>query len=159
MHWTLLLAVESAEAVAKEGGLFDLDATLPLMALQFLVLVVILNAVFYKPLSKALDERGDYIRTNQNDAKERLAKAQTLAKQYEQELSEARKKSQSVIGAAQTEAKRIGAEEMAKAQQEAKAQREQVQLELDRQKQEALQALEQEVDGLSNQILSKLLGV
>lgn len=159
MHWTLFLAVEAAEAVAKEGGLFDLDATLPLMALQFIVLVVILNAVFYKPLSKVMDERGDYIRSNQNDAKERLAKAESLAKQYDQELSEARKKSQAVIAAAQADAQRIGAEEMAKAQQEAQAQREQAQQELNRQKQEALQALEREVEGLSNQILSKLLGV
>ncbi len=33
MHGTILFAVEEA---AKEGGLFDLDATLPLMAVQFL---------------------------------------------------------------------------------------------------------------------------
>jgi F-type H+-transporting ATPase subunit b len=53
-HWTILLAVETAETAAKEGGLFDFDATLPLMALQFLILVAVLNAVFYKPLTKAM---------------------------------------------------------------------------------------------------------
>ncbi|MBD0363880.1 MAG: F0F1 ATP synthase subunit B', partial [Coleofasciculus sp. C3-bin4] len=62
-HWTILLAVETAEAAAKEGGLFDFDATLPLMAVQFLLLVVLLNAVFYKPLTKAIEDRADYIRT------------------------------------------------------------------------------------------------
>ncbi|MGL5796158.1 MAG: F0F1 ATP synthase subunit B', partial [Waterburya sp.] len=37
--------------------MFDFDATLPLMAVQFLLLTALLNAVFYKPLTKVLDER------------------------------------------------------------------------------------------------------
>ena len=82
MHWTILLAAETA----KQGGLFDLDATLPLMALQFLALAAVLNVIFYKPLSNAIDGRNEYIRANQAEAKERLAKAEHLAKQYEQEL-------------------------------------------------------------------------
>ena len=47
---------------------------------------------------------------------------------------------------------------MASAQHEALAQREAVQKELDAQKQSAMAALEQQVDALSQQILSKLLG-
>lgn len=39
------------------GGLFDLNATLPLMAIQILVLMVVLNSVFYKPVQNILDER------------------------------------------------------------------------------------------------------
>ncbi len=159
MHWTFLLAVEAAEAAPKEGGLFDLNATLPLMALQFLLLVAVLNVFFYKPLGKAIDDRNDYIRSNQADARERLAKADGLAKQYEAELADARKKSQAVINAAKDEASKLAAQEIAKAQQEAQMQREQVQRELDQQKQTALQTLEHQVDGLSDQILAKLLGV
>lgn len=154
MHWTILLAAETAE----RGGLFDLDATLPLMALQFLLLAAILNAIFYKPLSKAIDERTDYVRTNQTEARERLAKAEALAKQYEQELGEARRKSQAIIAAAQADAQKIAAQKLAEAQQEAQAQREQAQRELDQQKQEAMRSLEQQVDALSRQILEKLLG-
>lgn len=159
MHWTILLAVEAAATVEEGGGgLFDLDATLPLMAVQFLLLVAVLNIVFYKPLSKALDDRDAYIRSNQADAKERLSKAQNLAKQYEQELAETRRQSQAIIAAAQADAQKIAAEKIADAQREAQAQREQVQRELDQQRQEALQSLEQQVDTLSSQILEKLLG-
>ena len=157
IHWTILLA---AETVAEEGGggLFDLDATLPLMALQFLVLVVVLNVVFYKPIGKALDERDGYIRTNLTDARERLSKAESLAQQYEQELAETRRQSQAIIVAAQEDAKKIGSEKIAEAQREAQAQREQAQQELEQQKQEAMRSLEQQVDALSRQILEKLLG-
>lgn len=157
-HWTILLAVETAETAAKEGGLFDFDATLPFMALQFLILVVVLNAVFYKPLTKAIDDRDEYIRKNLLEARERLAKAENLRKQYEQELGETRRKSQATIEAAQADAKKIAAEKMAQALQEAQGQREQANQEIEKQKAEAFASLEQQVDSLSRQILEKLLG-
>lgn len=157
-YWITLLAVEAAETVGKEGGLFDIDATLPLMAIQFLILVLILNATFYKPLSKAIDDRDDYIRKNQLEAQERLSKADQLAKQYEQELAAARRQSQTTITDAQAEAQKIAAEKMAQAQKEAQAQREQAAQEIEQQKQEAMASLEQQVDALSRQILEKLLG-
>jgi F-type H+-transporting ATPase subunit b len=157
-HWTILLAVETAEAATKEGGLFDFDATLPMMALQFLILVAVLNAVFYKPLTKAIDERDEYIRKNLLEARERIAKAENLTKQYEQELAETRRKSQATIATAQADAQKIAAQKMAQAQSEAQTQREQAQQEIDQQKAEAFASLEQQVDGLSRQILEKLLG-
>lgn len=102
-HWITLLAVEE---VAKEGGLFDLDATLPLMAIQFLVLALILNATLYKPLGQAIDGRNDYIRNNQLDAQQRLSQAEKLAAEYEQELAGARRQAQAVIAQAQARHKK-----------------------------------------------------
>lgn len=157
IHWTILLAAETASEGGK-GGLFDIDATLPLMAIQFVLLVILLNAVFYKPLGKAIDERDSYIRTNLSDAKERLSKAENLAKQYEQELANTRRKSQAIIAAAEADAEQIAAQQIAAAQREAQLQREDAQQELEKQKQEALQSLEQQVDALSREILEKLLG-
>ncbi|MBW4552304.1 MAG: F0F1 ATP synthase subunit B' [Aphanocapsa sp. GSE-SYN-MK-11-07L] len=138
--------------------MFDFDATLPLMAAQFLLLVAILNQVFYKPLTKSLDDRDNYIRTNNTEAQERLAKAQRLAQQYEQELANTRRQAQSVIATAQAEAQKTAAQELAEVQREVQAQFQQVQQELDQQKQVALQALESQVGTLSRQILTKLLG-
>lgn len=138
--------------------MFDFDATLPVMALQFILLTVILNAVFFKPLSKSIDERDGYIRSKQADAAERLANAEKLAKQYEQALAESRKQAQSTIATAQAEAQAIVAKQLAEAQAEAQQTREQFQRELDSQKQDALAALEGQVDALSQQIIQKLLG-
>ncbi|MBD2143256.1 F0F1 ATP synthase subunit B' [Anabaena sp. FACHB-1250] len=154
-HWITLLAVEE---VAKEGGLFDLDATLPLMAIQFLVLALILNATLYKPLGNAIDGRNEYIRTNNLEAQERLSKAQALAQQYEQELAHSRRQAQAIVAQAQAEAQKIAAQNIAAAQQEAQVQREKAASEIEQQKQQALAALETQVDALSRQILEKLLG-
>jgi F-type H+-transporting ATPase subunit b len=138
--------------------MFDFDATLPFMALQFLLLAALLNVIFYKPLTKVLDDRDNYIRTNTLEARERLAKAERLAQEYEQQLAEARRQSQATIEAAQAEAKEITAQKIAEAQKEAQAQREQAAVEIEQQKQEAMRSLEQRVDALSRQILEKLLG-
>lgn len=152
----MLFAVEAAAEEA--GGLFDLDATLPLMAVQFVLLAIILNAVFYKPLGNAIDERDSYVRSTTADASERLAKAEKLAEEYEQALAGARRQAKQLVEEAQAEAQSMSAQSIAAAQQEAQAQREAAQQELDAQKQSAMAALEQQVDALSQQILSKLLG-
>ncbi|MEO1294591.1 MAG: F0F1 ATP synthase subunit B' [Cyanobacteria bacterium J06636_16] len=155
MIWTLLLAVE--EAAEEGGGLFDLNATLPLMAIQFLILAAVLNAIFYKPLGKAIDERDEYVRNNLVGAKERLAEAEKVAKQYEQELADSRKQGQTIVADAQAEAQAVAAQQLTAAQQDAQALREQAQKELDAQKESAFQTLEQQVEQLSHQMLDKLL--
>lgn len=157
IDWTIFLAVEAAAEEA--GGLFDLDATLPVMAIQFLVLAALLNQIFYKPLGNAIDERSNYIRSNLTEARERLAKAERLAQQYEEELASARKQSQAVIAEARAEAEKMAAQNLAEAQRESFNKRERATQEIDRQKQETLGVLEGQVDQLSRQILDKLLQV
>ena len=95
--WNLFSTVLMAtEAVEHKGGLFDINATLPIMAVQFVVFVALLNVVFFKPLTKAIDDRDDYVREQIVGAKERLEKSEIVVKQYEQELSAARKATQTV---------------------------------------------------------------
>jgi F-type H+-transporting ATPase subunit b len=137
--------------------MFDFDATLPLMAVQFMVLVFLLNAVFYKPLTKVLEDRAEVIRSSQTGAKEGLDKINALTQQYEKELTDSRRQYQAVIGKAQAEAQKTADEKVAAAQAEAIAAREQAKKELDVQKQAALATLETQVDSLSREILDKLL--
>lgn len=157
MNWTLLLAVEAT--VEESGGLFDFDATLPVMAIQFLILAALLNAVFYKPLGKAIDERDGYIRSNLTEAKERLSQSEKLAEQYEQELADSRRQAQSIIADAQAEAQQLANQQIAEAQQEAQARKEEAQKEIEAQKESAFQTLEGQVDQLTHQMLDKLLSV
>ena len=138
--------------------MFDFDATLPLMALQFLLLTALLNAVFYKPLTKVLDEREEYIRNNSSNAKERLAKAENLIAEYQRQIATARKESQAVMDKAQADAREINAQKIAEAQAEVQAQKEAAAQEIQEQKAAAMANLEQQVDSLSSQILSKILG-
>jgi F-type H+-transporting ATPase subunit b len=79
------------------GGLFDFNATLPLMAIQFILLTVVLTFVFYKPVAKVLDDRETFISGNLTTASEKLIKADDLYKQYEEQLKSARVNAQSIV--------------------------------------------------------------
>jgi F-type H+-transporting ATPase subunit b len=137
--------------------MFDFDATLPLMAIQFMLLVVLLNVVFFKPLTKVLEDRAAVIQSSQSGAKEGLEKIQAITAQYEKELADSRRQYQAVLDKAKAEAQKIADDEVAAAQAEAIAQREQAQRELDQQKTAAMATLEQQVDSLSREILNKVL--
>jgi len=84
----------SSSEVSGPGGLFDINATLPLVAIQFLLLMVILNVVLYNPLLTIIEERKEYILTNLSEASKILAEANQLTTQYEQELEDVRKQAQ-----------------------------------------------------------------
>jgi F-type H+-transporting ATPase subunit b len=96
----LSILISSSE-VSGPGGLFDINATLPLVAFQFLLLVVILNIILYNPLLTVIEERKEYILTNLGKASEILAEANQLTKQYEQELASVRKEAQLEIANSQ----------------------------------------------------------
>jgi F-type H+-transporting ATPase subunit b len=84
----------SSSEVNGPGGLFDLNATLPLVAIQFLLLMLILNVILYNPLLTIIEERKEYILTNLSQAAIVLAEANQLTTQYEQELNNVRKEAQ-----------------------------------------------------------------
>jgi len=89
----LSILISSSE-VSGPGGLFDFNATLPLVAIQFLLLMVLLNVILYNPLLTIIEERKEYILTNLSKASELLAEANRLTTQYEQELDSVRKEAQ-----------------------------------------------------------------
>jgi F-type H+-transporting ATPase subunit b len=91
----------SNSEVSGPGGLFDINATLPLVLIQFVLLVIILNIILYTPLLTIIEERKEYILTNLGKASEILAEANKLTKQYEQELANVRKEAQLEITNAQ----------------------------------------------------------
>ena len=160
-QWPLLLATAAAvvEEVEEKGKLFDFDATLPLMAwFKSSFWLLVLNKLFYTPIGKVLDDRDEYIRGGLGNAKARLAEAEALKTQYEKELAETRRESNTVIATAKAEAKKIAAGQITETQQAAQVQREQAQQEIDKQKQSAFTALEPQIEALSRQILTKLLG-
>jgi F-type H+-transporting ATPase subunit b len=137
--------------------MFDFDATLPLMAVQFLLLMVLLNAILFKPLTKVIEDRADLIRSSQTGAKEGIDQINAITAQYEKELADSRRQYQDIIAKAQAEAQKIAGDQVASAQAEAVAQREKAQNELAQQKSAAMASLESQVGALSQEILNKLL--
>merc|ERR1711988_34077 len=130
----------------------DFNATLPLMALQFIPLTVVLTFIFYKPVSKVIDEREAYINGNLTTASEKLIKADELYSQYDEQLKTARANAQAVIAQSEKEAKDVVATEIGQARQDAAKLIEKTNAELESQKTLALQQLDSQVDELSQLI-------
>ena len=153
----LLLSIVEETSSQDQGGLFDFNATLPLMMLQFLILMFILNYLFYKPVTYILDERADYIRNSLTTASAYLLKADELTQEYEKVLANARKQAQNTIRDSQKEAQSIVSFNIQKAQKEAEHLVEEASEQLNTQKEQALKTLEDQVYILSDQIKAKLL--
>jgi F-type H+-transporting ATPase subunit b len=154
MTWLLF-----AEAAVPEGGLFDLDATLPLMALQVVLLTFLLNSLFFRPVGKVVEEREGYISTSRADAKQKLAQVQRLEADLTEQLREARQAAQSAIVEAEQEVDKLYREAIAAAEAEANRTREQARREIESQREAAQSQLMSKVDQLSAQIIQRLLAV
>ena len=140
------------------GGLFDFNATLPLMALQFILLTTVLTFIFYKPVAKVLEDRETYISGNLAEASDKLIKAAELYKQYDEQLKTARVNAQAVIADSEKEAKDIVASELNDARADASKLIAQTNKELEAQKVIALEKLSTQTVELSELIKEKLLG-
>lgn len=155
----LLLAEAGATAGSPEGGLFDLDATLPLMALQVVILTFLLNRLFFRPVGKAVEDREGYIATSRAQAKEQLAQAQRLEADLKEQLKGARLEVQKVILEAEQDSDRLYREALAVAQAEAIASREAARSTIDAQRSEAMSLLKADADQLADLIVDRLLPV
>jgi len=142
---------------ASEGGLFDFDATLPLMAVQVVLLTFILNQLFFKPVGKVVEEREGYVVSSLSEAKKKLAQVKQLEADLKTQLKDARQAAQSVISEAEADSENLFREAMTLATAEANASREQARREIDSQKESALSQIKLDAEKLGNLIVDRLL--
>ncbi len=142
---------------ASEGGLFDFDATLPLMAVQVVLLTFILNTLFFKPVGKVVEEREGYVLSSLAEAKKKLVQVEQLESDLKNQLKEARQAAQSVINEAEVDSENLYKEALALATSEANSSREEARLEIDSQKESALNQLKFDADKLGELIVDRLL--
>ena len=142
---------------ATEGGLFDFDATLPLMAVQVVILTFILNALFFRPVGRVVEEREGYVTTSRAQAKEKLAHVEKLEADLRDQLKEARLAAQQLITEAEQDSDKLYREALALATAEANASREEARREIDSQRDSALSQLKSDADKLGDLIVERLL--
>ncbi|MFM8975748.1 MAG: F0F1 ATP synthase subunit B' [Vulcanococcus sp.] len=142
---------------ATEGGLFDLDATLPLMAVQVVLLTFILNALFFSPVGRVVEEREGYVTTSRAEAKQKLAQAERLEADLKAQLKDARLAAQKLIQEAEQDSDKLHREALAAATADANASREQARREIDAQRESAMSQLKGDADKLGSLIVDRLL--
>ncbi len=139
------------------GGLFDFDATLPLMALQVVLLTFVLNALFFKPVGRVVEEREGYVKTSRAEAKQKLAEAEKLESDLKEQLKDARLAAQKLIQEAEQDSDQLYREALAVATADANAARDKARQEIDAQRDSALSQLEGDAKQLGDLIVNRLL--
>jgi F-type H+-transporting ATPase subunit b len=138
------------------GGLFDIGATLPLVALQFLVLMFILNSILYNPLITLMNQRNEYILDNLSKASEMLITAEELTTQYETELASTKKEAQQEISQLKKVQKESFDNELSLSQKSIDTLVGKIFENFAAKKETVLAGLGSEIDSLSNQMVTKL---
>ncbi len=139
------------------GGLFDFNATLPLEALQFLLLTFVLRLIFYKPMREFIDKRNDYSKNNLLEATAKLLLADELCQLYDERVKQAKKEGQDLIAKAVSEANEIVDKEVTQTKSDAASLIKEANKEFQAQKKLVLQQLEPQIDVISQLIKEKLL--
>ena len=142
---------------AAEGGLFDINATLPLMAIQVVVLTYLLNSLFFKPVGKVVEKREEYVKNNITEAKNKLAEVEKLEADLLNQLQKARSEAVKIVNEAEQDSEKLYQEAVDLANNEANASKEKARLKIENQTSSARKQLSQQANDLSELIVNRLI--
>ena len=128
--------------------MLDINATLLVQIVNFIVLLAVLKKFAWGPLLKTMHERSAKIEKNILDADADRAKAAELKKEYEEQLSQARLKAQEITDAA-----------AARADQETHEQKEAAKLEIEQMKESARAHLELEREEAAKEMKGQMVTI
>lgn len=129
--------------------MIDLNATFFAQILNFLIIVAILRALCYKPVVRMIKAREDKIAESLAKADSDVAEAESLKKDYQAQLAEAREKAQAIVD----KAEKVAASNRETSLQDTKREIEQMkkaaQAEIQRDRERAADQLKKEIVALS----------
>merc|ERR1719387_1615408 len=83
---------------AYAGGMFDFGLTLPFVAIAFLTMMAVLNALWYAPVTQDMEERNAKLLQTLSDATDNLAKADAMQVEYTEQIRATREKASAAVG-------------------------------------------------------------
>ncbi len=128
-------------------------------AINFLVLLFILNALLFKPLLKIIKEREDTVKGNLEAARDMTGKREESIAGLNRELAESRSKAKDIFESLKGEAVNKQKEVHSAAEAEAASILEKARAEIKAEAEKARKALRADVDKFSDEIVRKLVKV
>lgn len=126
--------------------------------INFLVILAILHLLFYKPVLRFLDHRRAEIARNIQEAEQARAEAAALLTEYREKLAGAEQEAQEIVARAVKAGEEARASLLEQGRDEAAALLEKARAEIQRERDEAVKALRQEVAALAVMAAGKILG-
>jgi F-type H+-transporting ATPase subunit b len=145
------MIVLAANLLAPDAGL------IVWITITFAVLLFLLKKFAWGPITSALATREDTIRESMEQAERALAEAKQLQSDNTKARREAEAQAQSIIREARDESERLRTEEVDKTRDQIHQLQETAQAEIEREKENALNSLRQEVADLAIQAAEAIL--
>ncbi len=138
--------------------MIEINFTLLIQAVNFLLLVFLLNVVLYKPILKVLEERERRVDGQQAEAKKLLDDAQQLVAEYNQRLHGAKIEAMNAKNAARSEASEEASRIIEEARKKADEHISQVQKQIRSEIEQAKREMEPDLGAMAATIAERILG-
>ncbi len=145
-------------AVLAGGSVVDLDATVFVQLVAFLVLFLLLRSLLFKPLSALLQERERCTEGDVKEAKRRQVEAEQKVEKYEREVERMRAKASQEREALRNEGRAREQEVLAKARTEAEEILAAGRATMAKQSEDVRVGIEREAVQLADAIAARILG-
>ncbi len=138
--------------------MITIDLTMPIHIVNMILLIVVLNAVLYKPIRKILEERKAKIAGLSDDVENFQKNATLRVEEFDQKIKEARTKAKSEYEAARSAATAESNEKLAGIRKGVDEEKAGQLAEIEKQFAAAQTELKGQIDGFANEMASKVMG-
>ena len=139
--------------------LLELNFTLVIFALSFLIFIYLSNLTLYKPVGKIIDARKSLIDSEYAKAKECTSSAGNILENYKTQIKSARQEAQIITQEAINQAQKIKSEKISVLISSLTKEKEDALKQIQEEKDKAVKSLEDEIKTLTSLITSKVLGM
>ncbi|WOL06658.1 ATP synthase subunit b', chloroplastic [Canna indica] len=141
----------------EKAALFDFNLTLPVIAAEFLLLMVALDKIYFTPLGKFMDERDAAIRAKLSDVKDTSGEVKELEEKGAAVMKAARAEISAALNQMKKETSAELEQKLAEGRKRVEAELAEALQNLEKQKEETIKALDSQIAALSDEIVKKVL--
>ncbi|EXB40153.1 ATP synthase subunit b' [Morus notabilis] len=156
---SLTLAPPSLAEEIEKAALFDFNLTLPIIMVQFLILMVALDKIYFTPLGKFMDDRDAAIKEKLSGVKDTSGEVKQLEEQAAAVMRAARAEISAALNKMKKETQVEVEKKLAEGRKKVDAERQEALAQLEKQKEDTIKALDSQIDALSQDIVKKVLSL
>lgn len=136
----------------------EINATILVSAISFIVFIFIMNKILYKPVLEIMEKRQNYIDANKNEADEYHKKAQQLLVDKDARVAEAQRTSRDIVASKADAIKEEKSKVLNDTKNSVTSYFSEQKQNLAHQKDEAAANMKHDVADLANRLTTKLMG-
>lgn len=158
MFYTLVLFIVSTSAHAASDDLLSVNYTVLIQIVIFIIAIFILNKLVFKPFLNLVDRRDKLTRGAIEEAHELEEKVKSIIEEYDAKLKEARDVAAEERNKLIAEGQAVSSEIIGKAREESSSLLHEAKIKLEADTKQIKEKIKGDIDGLAQDIASKVLG-